>query len=842
MYYFLTFFITALGLSFWLTHFMKELRSFRGIAFFIGFQAILPLIFIPGLVIHYSLDYIARAVFLLAIIGFFLPLYRMKGQDKTWQVEQLLHPVYILLPLLLLYILIFGLPPYTPGSWDEWAHYLRLSKQVLFLKEILGNLNPLHGTGFSPGYYPWLIFPKLVFSQEFSIEILGYFSLVSGLAALCAIYDFFASGKLIQFIPPKTSGCIIIFVLMSLFPRHFFPNQLLAEPILGHSFSVIPIIAFLVFRNRIKFWHGGILLSTMLLSGILFKKSYISWAPACLLLLIFLILRNYNFHRSKQFRALWKGLMFLIMGGILFLCFRYGGLLSLIPFRVDDALKDQVLPLMLHNFVHNWWMEDPILDGVLQVSFLNLIVIASSLGLLVALFIPRYAVVSLFSLTALFTYSLGLYGHYSSIGVRFGKLLGYGRFIEPQFWSLYLTGFWLLLVMASENLWVQSLNFLKGVAFRRICILTALIGIYFLYIEIEINLKSTYFKPNETAYNSIKRTELESKKLAELLAERGLSGSWMWNIAQRGPDLLGEKLKFYSWGLISEEKKKELIGANINDAEHPDYSGFKFGGSISKGETKTDHWMEVRTAEQVKRLLIDERKILWIVRTDPWMDRILDDLVQQENCAKPYNRYFLIRDDHGKFECIPRDATRKTCQLYLDQGEVKNGIYRLDPDGFGPIEPFDAYCDMNTDGGGWTLIVGINSQNTFHRTKSAVTPDALVQQEGKGKYSDITINQLPVHGVFRFQCGPEQKVFFRHQHMYGANNPRVAFQFALDWQDDQTKWYSSIARGVSSWAGFENYIWAAKNDSTQFISYYIQGNQGCTSRGQGGQDGKLWVR
>ncbi len=66
----------------------------------------------------------------------------------------------------------------------------------------------------------------------------------------------------------------------------------------------------------------------------------------------------------------------------------------------------------------------------------------------------------------------------------------------------------------------------------------------------------------------------------------------------------------------------------------------------------------------------------------------------------------------------------KHCTHVRDAAGSPSGTYTLDVDGDGPRQPFSAYCDMDLDGGGWTLawVYGFTAPDPFDGDANAVTP------------------------------------------------------------------------------------------------------------------------
>jgi hypothetical protein len=81
----------------------------------------------------------------------------------------------------------------------------------------------------------------------------------------------------------------------------------------------------------------------------------------------------------------------------------------------------------------------------------------------------------------------------------------------------------------------------------------------------------------------------------------------------------------------------------------------------------------------------------------------------------------------------------RNCLDILQAGSsMGDGSYWVNP-GSGA---FRVYCDMTTDGGGWTRVVGINPSDYEHVNSGDVNPGGMTTATALGKFGDTIINSL----------------------------------------------------------------------------------------------------
>jgi hypothetical protein len=80
----------------------------------------------------------------------------------------------------------------------------------------------------------------------------------------------------------------------------------------------------------------------------------------------------------------------------------------------------------------------------------------------------------------------------------------------------------------------------------------------------------------------------------------------------------------------------------------------------------------------------------------------------------------------------PHQSCKEILAAGVDRG---NGIYSIDTDGDGGRPPFNVYCDMTTDGGGWTAIISPSDQSRaylerFDLLENTLTDDSIDATRG----------------------------------------------------------------------------------------------------------------
>ena len=94
-------------------------------------------------------------------------------------------------------------------------------------------------------------------------------------------------------------------------------------------------------------------------------------------------------------------------------------------------------------------------------------------------------------------------------------------------------------------------------------------------------------------------------------------------------------------------------------------------------------------------------------------------------------------------ECVQESCAK----LLALKPTTVNGVYKMDPDGDGPIEPVPVFCDMTMDGGGWTLVAVNGDNHGLVMEASAMGSVDQILRKDPGadvihKLSDDLINSL----------------------------------------------------------------------------------------------------